>query len=120
MYYSDVICVIVIPSARASLLQARSQPSGGGGGGFVGGPKGDRVGWGGVCVCVGGGEGITIVSGPGGGGSFEPPEPPPLATGLLLRNVNLIRLVLLLLKLTMNLCTPFHFLPDEPCFVFTL
>ena len=48
-----------------------------GGGWFVGGPKlakGDRVGWGGVCVW--GGEGITIVSGPGGG-SFEPPEPPP-------------------------------------------
>ena len=44
------------------------------GGWFVGGPKGGRVGWGGVCV--GGGEGITIVSGPGGGGSFEPPEPP--------------------------------------------
>ena len=49
-----------------------------GGGGFVGGPKGDGVGWGGVCVC--GGEGITIVSGPGGGGSFEPPEPPWLRT----------------------------------------
>ena len=33
-------------------------------------------------MCVGG-EGITIVSGPGGGGgSFEPPDPPPLATGL--------------------------------------
>ena len=36
------------------------------------------MGW---CVC-GGGEGITIVSGPGGRGSFEPPDPPPLATGL--------------------------------------
>ena len=40
-------------------------------GGGLGGPKGDRVGWG------GGGEGITIVSGPGGGGSFEPPPNPP-------------------------------------------
>ena len=29
-----------------------------------------------------GGEGITIVSGPGGGGgSFEPPEPPPPGYG---------------------------------------
>ena len=48
----------------------------GGGGGFVGGPKGDRVGWGGVCVCWGGG-GITIVSGPGGGRSNPPTPPPP-------------------------------------------
>ena len=38
-----------------------------------------------VCVC-GGGEGNTIVSGPGGGGSFEPP---PLATGLTQGPVNL-------------------------------
>ena len=53
--------------------QARSQPSRGGG--VVGGPKGDRVGWGGVCVCVGG-EGITIVSGPGGGGVVRTPRPP--------------------------------------------
>ena len=30
---------------------------------------------------MGGGEGITIVSGPGGGGSFEPPDTPPPGYG---------------------------------------
>ena len=52
-------------------IQARSQPSGGGG--VVGGPKGDRVGWGGVCV---GGGGYYYSEWSGGGGSFEPPDPP--------------------------------------------
>ena len=51
-------------------MQARSQPSGGGGGRWR--PKGgpSRV----VCVCVWG-EGITIVSGPGGGVVRTPPNP---------------------------------------------
>ena len=63
-------------ATREHIWQARSQPSGGGGGVRWWPKRGpSRVGW---CVCVGG-EGITIVSGPGGGGgSFEPP----LATGL--------------------------------------
>ena len=51
----------------------------GGWGWFVGGPKGDRVGWGGVCGCVGGGY-YYIVSGRGGGGGRS--NPPPLTTGL--------------------------------------
>ena len=57
-------------------MQARSQPSRGG---FVGGPKGDRVGWGGVCVWGGGGYYYSEWS--GGGGGFVR-TPPPLATGL--------------------------------------
>ena len=60
----EVCTLFITPDIRYRLMQARSQ------GGVVGGPKGDPVGWGGVCVGVGG---ITIVSGP-----------PPLATGLLM------------------------------------
>ena len=51
-----------------------------GGGGVVGGPKGDRVGWGGVCVCVCVGGGYYYSEWSGGGGRSNPPPPP--ATGL--------------------------------------
>ena len=46
------------------------------GGWFVGGPKGDRVGWGGVCVCVGGG-GYYYSEWSRGVVRLNPPNPPP-------------------------------------------
>ena len=52
----------------------------GGGGGFVGGPKGDQVGWGGVCVC-GGGYYYSEWSRGGGGVRSNPPNTPPPGYG---------------------------------------
>ena len=58
-------------------LQARSQPSRGGGGRWRSKRGPSMVGW---CVCVWG-EGITIVSGPGGRSNPPPPPPPGYGPG---------------------------------------